>query len=131
MSREMLLFINNTSTTEIYTYGHTLSLHDALTILLRIEVQLIESLLQQVKAAVDVADGENSAHIREIVPFEKSAGHECFLFHQGFPLEMSIDRDNSWVNCFCPMKGRSEEHTSELQSLIRISYAVFCLTKKN
>src|SRR3546814_6894435 len=27
--------------------------------------------------------------------------------------------------------GRSEEHTSELQSLMRISYAVFCLTQKN
>src|SRR3546814_9620691 len=27
--------------------------------------------------------------------------------------------------------GRSEEHTSELQSLMRISYAVFCLTNKN
>src|SRR3546814_4691814 len=26
---------------------------------------------------------------------------------------------------------RSEEHTSELQSLMRISYAVFCLNKKN
>src|SRR3546814_8304039 len=31
-----------------------------------------------------------------------------------------------------PPKGtRSEEHTSELQSLMRISYAVFCLKKKN
>src|SRR3546814_9865335 len=29
----------------------------------------------------------------------------------------------------CP-KTRSEEHTSELQSLMRISYAVFCLQKK-
>src|SRR3546814_8611893 len=29
-----------------------------------------------------------------------------------------------------PLK-RSEEHTSELQSLMRISYAVFCLKKKN
>src|SRR3546814_20776425 len=28
-------------------------------------------------------------------------------------------------------KNRSEEHTSELQSLMRISYAVFCLKKKN
>src|SRR3546814_3220636 len=28
-------------------------------------------------------------------------------------------------------ENRSEEHTSELQSLMRISYAVFCLTKKN
>src|SRR3546814_5994119 len=30
-----------------------------------------------------------------------------------------------------PVRRRSEEHTSELQSLMRISYAVFCLTKKN
>src|SRR3546814_6351796 len=30
-----------------------------------------------------------------------------------------------------PASGRSEEHTSELQSLMRISYAVFCLKKKN
>src|SRR3546814_2794225 len=29
-----------------------------------------------------------------------------------------------------PKKTRSEEHTSELQSLMRISYAVFCLKKK-
>src|SRR3546814_8873315 len=29
-----------------------------------------------------------------------------------------------------PLPGRSEEHTSELQSLMRISYAVFCLKKK-
>src|SRR3546814_17148319 len=28
-------------------------------------------------------------------------------------------------------RGRSEEHTSELQSLMRISYAVFCLKKTN
>src|SRR3546814_3361776 len=28
------------------------------------------------------------------------------------------------------LQGRSEEHTSELQSLMRISYAVFCLKKK-
>src|SRR3546814_2065593 len=30
-----------------------------------------------------------------------------------------------------PTSGRSEEHTSELQSLMRISYAVFCLKKNN
>src|SRR3546814_17789521 len=29
------------------------------------------------------------------------------------------------------LSDRSEEHTSELQSLMRISYAVFCLKKKN
>src|SRR3546814_2669909 len=32
---------------------------------------------------------------------------------------------------FEPLIPRSEEHTSELQSLMRISYAVFCLKKKN
>src|SRR3546814_10208080 len=31
----------------------------------------------------------------------------------------------------CQQRSRSEEHTSELQSLMRISYAVFCLKKKN
>src|SRR3546814_5645172 len=30
-----------------------------------------------------------------------------------------------------PLVTRSEEHTSELQSLMRISYAVFCFKKKN
>src|SRR3546814_4859068 len=30
----------------------------------------------------------------------------------------------------CALGPRSEEHTSELQSLMRISYAVFCLKKK-
>src|SRR3546814_5136146 len=32
---------------------------------------------------------------------------------------------------WCLKTGRSEEHTSELQSLMRISYAVFCLKKKS
>src|SRR3546814_1988317 len=35
------------------------------------------------------------------------------------------------ISVWCPMtSGRSEEHTSELQSLMSISYAVFCLKKK-
>src|SRR3546814_4095191 len=40
----------------------------------------------------------------------------------------------SWSNQSSGMplaQGRSEEHTSELQSLMRISYAVFCLKKKH
>src|SRR3546814_2274889 len=36
-----------------------------------------------------------------------------------------------WQTCTCGRVLRSEEHTSELQSLMRISYAVFCLKKKN
>src|SRR3546814_9041971 len=35
------------------------------------------------------------------------------------------------VPCRNVRRHRSEEHTSELQSLMRISYAVFCLKKKN
>src|SRR3546814_7711818 len=35
------------------------------------------------------------------------------------------------VDAFPEPPGRSEEHTSELQSLMRISYAVFCLKKTN
>src|SRR3546814_2427401 len=34
------------------------------------------------------------------------------------------------INRYKPVSMRSEEHTSELQSLMRISYAVFCLKKK-
>src|SRR3546814_10550662 len=34
------------------------------------------------------------------------------------------------AGCEQTFSGRSEEHTSELQSLMRISYAVFCLKKK-
>src|SRR3546814_4962646 len=35
------------------------------------------------------------------------------------------------ISRFLDHQVRSEEHTSELQSLMRISYAVFCLYKKN
>src|SRR3546814_10497797 len=45
------------------------------------------------------------------------AGHHCFHTLDG-EHEQEADRQ------------RSEEHTSELQSLMRISYAVFCLKKK-
>src|SRR3546814_7467795 len=37
----------------------------------------------------------------------------------------------SYDNARATLAQRSEEHTSELQSLMRISYAVFCLYKKN
>src|SRR3546814_5033218 len=48
-------------------------------------------------------------------------------------------RDQDWQTCRATLllgaywhfpRDRSEEHTSELQSLMRISYAVFCLQKK-
>src|SRR3546814_1010280 len=42
------------------------------------------------------------------------------------PKEGAVDPAHGFA-----MRYRSEEHTSELQSLMRISYAVFCLKKKN
>src|SRR3546814_2406555 len=39
--------------------------------------------------------------------------------------------DSCFANIGIQSLVRSEEHTSELQSLMRISYAVFCLKKKN
>src|SRR3546814_7033634 len=43
--------------------------------------------------------------------------------------DLAVPDDWRFVAYLC--LGRSEEHTSELQSLMRISYAVFCLKKKH
>src|SRR3546814_6363653 len=46
-------------------------------------------------------------------------------------VNVAIDAGTSVSDLLTEMKAkRSEEHTSELQSLMRSSYAVFCLTKK-
>src|SRR3546814_7323169 len=47
----------------------------------------------------------------------------------GNPSRKDVRRPEKLRDKLCPR--RSEEHTSELQSLMRISYAVFCLKKKN
>src|SRR3546814_5492006 len=47
------------------------------------------------------------------------------------PLALERDRHRPRPDCPVARSGRSEEHTSELQSLMRISYAVFCLKTKN
>src|SRR3546814_1418243 len=54
----------------------------------------------------------------------RSAEGGSFCFPVGF---QSVPID--WIDAI--RAGRSEEHTSELQSLMRISYAVFCLKKKH
>src|SRR3546814_1006844 len=46
------------------------------------------------------------------------------------PLHQLLDQQGRQSNP-AATSPRSEEHTSELQSLMRISYAVFCLKKKN
>src|SRR3546814_5992892 len=43
---------------------------------------------------------------------------------------MDIQVSSNFERLLFDVGGRSEEHTSELQSLMRISYAVFCLKKK-
>src|SRR3546814_5569454 len=45
-----------------------------------------------------------------------------------YHLEAPVERVAGWDTPY--PHARSEEHTSELQSLMRISYAVFCLKKK-
>src|SRR3546814_9044386 len=56
--------------------------------------------------------------------------------HLPAPILMDQSRSDiacevSWSSKAVVSLRRSEEHTSELQSLMRISYAVFCLKKKN
>src|SRR3546814_4928331 len=55
-----------------------------------------------------------------------SARHQC----QGSSV-MPPTTEPQRFKTFPKSATRSEEHTSELQSLMRISYAVFCLKKKN
>src|SRR3546814_3427334 len=45
-------------------------------------------------------------------------------------VEMPLGPGATWMGVSTSLDTRSEEHTSELQSLMRISYAVFCLKKK-
>src|SRR3546814_1297743 len=85
------------------------------------------------------------------LPFSRDAlaphmSGETLDFHHGKHHKAYVDKVNGWIEekdlrgsslveviRLALDKGdkRSEEHTSELQSLMRISYAVFCLKKKN
>src|SRR3546814_8157872 len=95
-------FFNDTATTYIYTSCHTLSLHDALPI-----------------CSTRFTPGASP----NTVPHRRPATGTAFMSRaaQAVRSEVRWFRDVGW---------RSEEHTSELQSLMRSSYAVFCLKKK-
>src|SRR3546814_8288587 len=58
--------------------------------------------------------------------FRSNAGSGALRTAGGGSEPLSCEAGRSRTAC-----ARSEEHTSELQSLMRISYAVFCLKKKN
>src|SRR3546814_2029115 len=60
-----------------------------------------------------------------------SSGGRSFSVPASVPRSASVNAEWYQVSAIAPSgAGRSEEHTSELQSLMRISYAVFCLKKK-
>src|SRR3546814_3877585 len=71
----------------------------------------------EVAESVDAADSKSAAFKSVWVRVPPSA-----------PCERP--RPQAWPSCCRLSRTRSEEHTSELQSLMRISYAVFCLKKK-
>src|SRR3546814_1038855 len=91
----------------------------------------------------DMADLRNSAPCR--CRHDRSEISGCTPIGQIAPPIRQVSLDQRNIRCqavfqdlFDPIDGpnffsnsRSEEHTSELQSLMRISYAVFCLKKKN
>src|SRR3546814_9621308 len=65
------------------------------------------------------------------IPNYRSAGF-CAICNGGSKLFASASHGISGTSCGSATEShRSEEHTSELQSLMRISYAVFCLQKIN
>src|SRR3546814_12285629 len=108
----LYFFFKDTATTEIYTYGHTLSRHDALPISLRGVARRFALSRRGVSAASGLLAwgvADDLLGRRHAWPEQRSQG-----FEQRRRLHLA----------------RSEEHTSELQSLMRISYAVFCLKKK-
>src|SRR3546814_6450878 len=114
-------FLHDTPTTEIYTYLHTPSLHDALP---------ISSNFRLIGSAV-IAFQKSRSSCNSIVTELPEASVIAFQKSRS-----SCNPSSGW-RC-CPMviafqksrSSRSEEHTSELPSLMRISYAVFCLQKK-
>src|SRR3546814_8184156 len=60
---------------------------------------------------------------------EKAETNKGWIFPVGDEIH-ELGYNFMFADMFDGIENRSEEHTSELQSLMRISYAVFCLKKK-
>src|SRR3546814_5832083 len=75
---------------------------------------------------------EQKAHLAGIERYIMAPGHwpEVSSLQLGILIRASADIPVAVEEVMLSMQERSEEHTSELQSLMRISYAVFCLKKK-
>src|SRR3546814_5473361 len=69
---------------------------------------------------------ETTCFLLQRSPFD--AGEDASILRQRFDLRLDLAKWSGYLQL--PLHPRSEEHTSELQSLMRIPYAVFCLKKK-
>src|SRR3546814_6614049 len=84
--------------------------------------------------AFTIADGAEYVRygVASGLDIDQFAGRLSFFFAIGMNFFMEIAKLRAartlWYRVMTDL--RSEEHTSELQSLMRISYAVFCLKKK-
>src|SRR3546814_1917367 len=77
-------------------------------------------------AAVDLE--ATTAHLERLI---RAGVHGLVMLGTvGENCSLSAEEKRSVVAAAVKTAARSEEHTSELQSLMRISYAVFCLKKK-
>src|SRR3546814_2133534 len=74
------------------------------------------------------AGGQDTRFVRNLAAARK-AGLKAGAIHVFDPCVRADGQSANFVRVV-PRDSRSEEHTSELQSLMRISYAVFCLKKK-
>src|SRR3546814_2805078 len=74
---------------------------------------------------INLGDGGNETMNRRI------RGHANFVEYVPLCLLLIAILELSHFSIYLIHALRSEEHTSELQSLMRISYAVFCLKKTN
>src|SRR3546814_2249157 len=74
-------------------------------------------------------DGRSNAALARIV-YDPANGHKLRLTGEYLDTDLYTNGLTGVTSTVDRLEGRSEEHTSELQSLLRISYAVFCLQKK-
>src|SRR3546814_9786266 len=132
VSIKFAFFFNDTATTEIYTYGHTLSLPDALPILRRAPPPAVRGVspARRPDGATRSNGPAGSADCQRRRERPDRGAGAPWPRSAGCPSPVPCDRDDSPPRP-SPRRpvSRSEEHTSELQSLMRISYAVFCLKK--
>src|SRR3546814_1377214 len=94
--------------------------------------------VDRIASVVDVREHQWRRFGRLRMPAEQSAEHNNrdrnFSQHRHLPMSAAEPKPFTRYRLRpgASFSGsRSEEHTSELQSLMRISYAVFCLKKKN